>query len=90
MPYGFDGFFGGIGLLGLIWFGISIASSVAVIVLIVLAIRWLIRSSGASGQPGLGSDKRGDDTALALLRERFARGEIDADEYEQRRRTLGA
>jgi putative membrane protein len=31
----------------------------------------------------------GDDGALAVLRERFARGEIDAAEFEERRRTLG-
>jgi putative membrane protein len=32
---------------------------------------------------------RGED-ALDILKERFARGEIDQNEYEQRRRLLGA
>lgn len=36
---------------------------------------------------GHGSGGRGDD-ALRLLDERYARGEIDHDEYEARRRTL--
>jgi putative membrane protein len=88
MPYGFDGFFGGIGLLGLIWFAVSIAFTVAIIILIVVGVRWLVRNSGAS-QAGGGSTGPKEDTALATLRERFARGEIDAEEYEARRRTLG-
>ena len=31
----------------------------------------------------------GEDTALELLRQRYARGEIDAAEFEERKRTLG-
>ncbi len=63
----------------LIWGGL--------LVLIVLAIRWLIRSNRADRyQP----DASTEDTALALLRERYARGEIDASEFEERKRTLGA
>jgi putative membrane protein len=88
MPYGFDGFFGGIGLLGLIWFAISIAFTVAIIILIVVGVRWLVRNSGASQAGGVSAGPK-EDTALATLRERFARGEIDAEEYEARRRTLG-
>jgi putative membrane protein len=33
-------------------------------------------------------EERTTDPALATLRERFARGEIDEEEYERRRRTL--
>jgi len=63
----------------LIWGGL--------IVLIVLGIRWLLRNSRNDRyQPGA----PGEDTALAVLRERYARGEIDAAEFEERRRTLGA
>ncbi|HDZ71288.1 MAG TPA: SHOCT domain-containing protein [Aurantimonas coralicida] len=53
------------------------------IVLIVLAVRWA--GSGASqggGSPS--STKRGLDT----LRERFARGEIDKNEFDERKRLL--
>ncbi len=44
-------------------------------------------SPGTSGAPGtlmLGDD----DAALAILRERFASGEIERAEYEERRNTL--
>jgi len=58
---------------------------VGIIVLIALAIRWLIRSSRNDRyQPAVG----GDDGAMAVLRERYARGEIDAAEFEERKRTL--
>jgi putative membrane protein len=48
--------------------------------LVVWAIVSATRHSGRGG-----SDER---TAEDVLDERFARGEIDADEYEQRRRVL--
>jgi putative membrane protein len=68
-------------------FAVSIVVTIGVIVLIFLGIRWLIRNSG----PGTGgaSTTPAQDTALATLRERFARGEIDATEFEERKRTLG-
>jgi putative membrane protein len=81
----FDGFMGGFGLVGLIWLFLIVAFWTVVIVLGLLAIRWLIRNTEAgqrSGHPG-------EDTALAVLRERFARGEIDAAEFEERKRLLG-
>jgi putative membrane protein len=78
---------GDFGLFALLSFIASLAFMILLIVLVVLGIRWLIR---ATGQPG-GAPGRGpaDDAALAALRERFARGEIDAEEFEQRRRVLG-
>jgi len=45
---------------------------------LVLGIRWLVRLDG----PG----RR--DAALDILRERYARGEIDREEFESRRRDL--
>jgi putative membrane protein len=82
---GLDGFAGGFGVLALVWFALMVALLAGVIALIVLGIRWLIRHM----EPGPGATNRpGDDTALALLRERSARGEIDATEFEERKRTL--
>ncbi|MBT5414834.1 MAG: hypothetical protein HOH66_02730 [Rhodospirillaceae bacterium] len=53
------------------------------VVATVLIVRWL----GGLGHGGR-SDRADGDRALAVLRERFARGEIDADEYESRRGVL--
>jgi putative membrane protein len=46
---------------------------------IVFGIRWLVRQ-GRAEEP---------DRALAILRERYARGEINKEEFEARRKDLG-
>jgi putative membrane protein len=50
----------------------------AIIVACILAIRWLLGQSKKS--PG--------DSAMTILRERFARGEIEKDEFETKKREL--
>ncbi len=50
---------------------------------VVLVLRWL----GISGTHGPRSGKPGPD-AMDLLRERFAKGEIDKTEFEERRALL--
>lgn len=53
--------------------------------LVVLLVVWLVR--GASDRrPRQDGGRRSD--AIAILEERFARGEIDREEFEQRRSTL--
>ena len=52
------------------------------ILLIALAVRWL----GGIGRRSEADAQKQD--ALEVLRDRFARGEIDKDEYESRRRLL--
>ena len=59
-----------------------IAGPVLLIVLVVLLIRWL------SGNRDTPRDRTR--TAREILDERFAKGEIQREEYEERRRTLGA
>jgi uncharacterized membrane protein len=54
------------------------------VVLIVLGIRWLLARS-ANGR--LLGPRDGD--AVEVLRQRYARGEIDATEFEERKRVLG-
>jgi putative membrane protein len=82
----FDMFGGGFGIWFLVSAVLSIAMTVGLVVLIALGIRWLVRNS--ESKPG-DAGVRDDDTALALLRQRYARGEIDATEFEERKRTLG-
>ena len=56
----------------------------AVVAVVVLMVRWL-------GGPGYGTAPHPSPgrPALDILRERFARGEIDKEEFEERRRVLG-
>ena len=54
----------------------------ALIILVVIAIvKWLM---GASGDKGSQSPK----SARQILEERYARGEIDREEFDQKRRDL--
>ena len=66
----------GYGMIGmlmmLVFWGVLIA-------LIVVAVRWLLDSQGG---------KRGRRDALDVLRERFAKGEIDEEEFDRRRKAL--
>jgi putative membrane protein len=69
--------FGG-GIFGLFMMLSVLALIVAVIV---LAVRWF----------GGGSTSRNEQNrAMDILGERFAKGEIDKNEFEERRRALGA
>jgi putative membrane protein len=63
-------------LFMILWLAILVAA-------IVLVVRWL----GSSGQ-GTSLPPPPSKTALDILKERFARGEIDKTEFEERRRVL--
>jgi len=56
----------------------------AVIIGIVAVVRWLMGAGHASA----GSHAR--DSAFDILRDRFARGEIDKEEFEERKKHLAA
>jgi putative membrane protein len=76
----FNGFFGEFFLLGLLnavfWIGVIVA--------VILGVRWLIRQNQADR-----SSRPPEDPALEVLRPRYARGEIDSTEFEERKRILG-
>ena len=72
---GWGWFFGGLLLIGLV-------------LLVVVAVRGLgggLRRDGAGAKRPVGADA---DRARRLLDERYARGEISTEEYQQRRRVL--
>ena len=71
----------GMGLGGWLW---MIGGLILVIALVVLLVRGL---SGPAGAERDGS--RPQATALEVVRERFARGEITEAEFEQAKKTLG-
>jgi putative membrane protein len=54
-----------------------------VVAVVVILVRWL----GGPGHSGLHRQPQGK-TPLDILKERFARGEIDKEEFEERRRVL--
>lgn len=55
----------------------------ALIVLVVLAVRWV---GGGATRGGAGAAP--ENRALSILEERYARGEIDKEEFEERRQHL--
>lgn len=67
--------FGGV-LMLLFW--------VLLIVLIVWAIRAMVRSSGRAAGPPAAGEK----TPLDILKERYARGEINREQYDAMRQDL--
>lgn len=60
------------------------------LVLVILAIMalWRFIRGGAAGPQNAGHGAQAD-RSLEILRERFARGEIDEEEFEARKRALG-
>ena len=75
------------------WFGmifgpiVMIAVLATVVAVVVLLLRWL----GGGYPPGRSAYPPPEGTqsaALDILEERFAKGEIDKDEFEDKRRTL--
>jgi len=70
---------------GMGWFGpiMMIAFWIAVIVGIVFLVRWLIISTRSAGQ-----STYHEDSALEILKRRYARGEIGKEEFEEKKRDL--
>lgn len=78
-----DGGFGPVGHHGFGFFhgSLSILLVIGLIVLAVWVVRRVVHGKGACGHGSSGS-------ALSLLSERFAKGEIDEDEYRTKREVL--
>ncbi len=69
--------------MGWFWTIIMVAFWIAVIVGIIFVIRWLVISTGAGGRPGTS-----EDSPLEILKKRYARGEIDKKEFEEKKKDL--
>ncbi|MDF2093657.1 SHOCT domain-containing protein [Knoellia sp. 3-2P3] len=71
------------------WLLMSV-TTVAFWAVVVFGIVALFRGTrdGGSRDGGSRSGQRDEDSAQRILEERFARGEIDADEYRQRSQVL--
>jgi len=68
---------------------------VPIVMMIVCALifRFVFWGKGGPGPRSRGSDRQGEDrdageTPLQILQKRFAKGEIDSDEFERMKRNL--
>ncbi|MFH1494373.1 MAG: SHOCT domain-containing protein [Pseudomonadota bacterium] len=73
--YGMTGGFGFGGIFMILWWVLVIAGIVAL-------VKWMVSSSSAGSRSG------GDSKALEILKERYARGEIDEQEFQKRKGDL--
>jgi len=76
------GWMGGGGIFMLLFWGLVILAAVAL-------IRWLWTSGKEQGvDRGKVTDSASGKTALEILNERYARGEIEREEYQRKRQDL--
>lgn len=80
------GFDGGFGIFAVVWLLVVVGFWVLVIAALVLGVRWLVRQNSQDRYSPPPVPPAPD--PLAVLRDRYARGEIDEEEYERRRKTL--
>lgn len=80
--YGAYGMGWGYGM-GWFWNIIMVAFWIAVIVAVVLLVRWLIIMPRAGGHLA-----KLEDSPLEILKRRYARGEINKEEFEEKKKDL--
>lgn len=79
---------GGYGGTSIIGGFIMLIFMLAIIVSIVLLVVWLVRqTAGGVTAAGPGATPEGE-SALEILKKRYANGEIDKDEFEEKRKVL--
>lgn len=83
---------GGGMMMGGMWLGMLLVA-LLFLALIIGGVYLVVRAARGEGPRGghqETSHNPSRSSALTILEERFARGEIDQEEFEQRRRTLGS
>lgn len=88
---GYEGWQMGPGMMygwGMGWFGgiLMIVFWVLIIVGLIFLIKWLVQSTKGDSSPG----RSRPPSAIDILKERYARGEIDKQEYEEKKRDLSS
>ncbi len=78
--YGWGWGMGGM-LVGMVLFWVVFIAA------IVMLVRCMMRCGGAGQRSDAGRRQR-ENTALDILKERYARGEIEREEFEQKKRDL--
>jgi putative membrane protein len=63
-------------MMGLFW--------VALIIAVIFLVRWLLLSTGSRGREPLR-----EEPPLEILKKRYAKGEIDKQEFEEKKKDLG-
>ena len=88
MMYGWGSGYGGAGVIGGI---LMMVFWVAVVVAIVMLVVWLTRQAAGGGHVHQAGQVQGPprETAMDILNARYARGEIDKAEYEEKKKDLG-
>ena len=71
--------------LGWLWTILMLAFWIAVIVGIFFLIRFLVKSSGPGSR-----EVKSEDSALEIIKKRYARGEINKEEFEEKKRDIEA
>ena len=67
---------------GGIWMFLHLLFWILIIIGVILLVVWLVRQTGESARG------RGEETALDILKKRYARGEIGKEEYERMKKDL--
>jgi putative membrane protein len=78
--WGYGGYGGyGFGLIHIVFWAV-------VLIAIITGIVWLVRSTASAGTHGAAAARRS--AGLDVLEERYARGDINRDEYLQKKRDI--
>ncbi len=75
------GYAGGFSFFSLLW-------HVLLVIAIIWLIAWIVRMFSGGSRMHRHMQMRGSHSALETLNERFAKGEIDKAEYEERKKAL--